>query len=125
MAKLCSTKYLLVRYDRECLVCHHSLKYFSFKSLLRLYKRVVIPSNLSNVRKLPPCVAFLFGKFQNRPWSTKVKFSGGSIRNTLDIRPRAMKYIDQIISAQLGIISQVIGVLTHARFWVSTVFLDH
>ena len=54
MAKLCSTGYLLVQYEREILVWHHRLNQCSLKSLLRLYSRVIITNNLSKVKKLPP-----------------------------------------------------------------------
>ena len=36
-----------------------------------------------------------------------------------------MTSIDHILSAQPGIIIQVIGDLTHTRFWAANVFVDH
>ena len=61
MANMWSTKDLLGWYKREIIVLHHRLNHCSFKTLLRLSKRVIIPKNLSKVRKLSPCVAYLFG----------------------------------------------------------------
>ena len=62
MAKYWSTKDLLGWYKREILVWYRSLNHFYFKFLLRLFNIGIIPRRLSNVRKLPPCVACLFGK---------------------------------------------------------------
>ena len=53
MAKLWPTKNLLRRYERGLLVLHHSLNHFTFKSLIILFKRVIIPINLSKVRNSP------------------------------------------------------------------------
>ena len=36
-----------------------------------------------------------------------------------------MKSIDQKVTAQPGLIPQVIGALTHAKFCESTIFVDH
>ena len=36
-----------------------------------------------------------------------------------------MKLIDQMVSSQPGLITQVTWDITHARFWSATIFLDH
>ena len=125
MNKLWSTEELLGRYERELLVWHHRLNHCSLKYLLRLSKRGIIPRKLSKVRKLPPCVACLFGGSHKRPWSTKVKRSCRSIMKPSDTRPRSTTLIDQMVSSQPGIIPQVTGDLTYARFWSDTVFFYH
>ena len=56
---------------------------------------------------------------------TKGKHSRRSIRNPSETRPGDMNSIDQMVSAQPGIIPQVTGDLTHARFLAETVFMDH
>ena len=48
-----------------------------------------------------------------------------SIRKPSETRPGAVTSIDQMVSAQPGIIPQVTGCLTHVIFWESTVFVDH
>ena len=54
MAKLWSTEDLLERDERETLVCHHRLNHFSFKYLLRLSKRLIIPKKLRKFKKPSP-----------------------------------------------------------------------
>ena len=75
MAKLCTTDEFLEWDEREILVWHHRMNNFSFKSILRLYKRDIIPRKLFRTRKLPPCVACIFGNYHKRPWRTKTKHS--------------------------------------------------
>ena len=55
MVNLWSTAYLLGQGDREIQVLCHRLNHCSLKFLLVLFKRINIPSNLRNVRKIPPC----------------------------------------------------------------------
>ena len=47
MAKLWSTEDLLGQYERELLVWHHRLKHCSFKYLIILSKRLIIPWKIS------------------------------------------------------------------------------
>ena len=56
---------------------------------------------------------------------TRGKHSSGSIRKTSDTRPRGMTSIDQMVSARPELIPKVTRYLTHARFWSTTVFVDH
>ena len=116
MAKLWSNKDVFGRDKREPLVWHHRLKHCSFKSLLGLSKRVIIPRNLSKIRKLHPCVACLFVNSHKIPWRTKGKHLGGSTRRPSDTTPVAMTSIDQMVSAKPGLTPQVTGFLTHAIF---------
>ena len=125
ISKLWSINYLLGREERDILVWHHSMNNFSFKYLIRISKRGIIPRKLIRIRKLPPYVACILGKYHKRPWRTKGKHSSGSIRKPPDARPGAMASIDHMVSARPGLITQVTGDPTHPRFWVSTVFVDH
>ena len=109
MAKLWSTENILGRDEREILVFHHRLNHCYLKSLLRLSKRGIIPRNISNIRKFPPCVTCLFGKSHKRPWRTKGKHSGGSIRKPSETRTGAINSIDQMVSYKPGLIPKSLG----------------
>ena len=116
MVNICSTKDPLVREKRELLIWHHRLNHFSLKYLIRLSKKGMITRNLRNIRTSPPCVACMFGNSHNRSWMTEGKHSIGSIKKPSETRPGAMNSIDQMVSAQPGLINQVTGALTHVRF---------
>ena len=55
MAKLWSTKDLLGRDKRAVLVWHHIPNHCSFKYLLRIYKRGIIPKNFIKIITPPLC----------------------------------------------------------------------
>ena len=125
MTKLWSNEDLLGLDERELLVEHHRMYHCSFKYLLRLSKRWVIPRKLSKTRKLPPFVVCLFRKSHKRLWSTKGKRLGGTISKISETRPRAVTSIDRMFYSQPGLNPQINGSLTHSRFWEATVFVDH
>ena len=87
MAKIFSTEDPLGQDKREFLVWRHRLNHCYFKSLFRLSNRGIITREISKFRKLPLCVACLFGNSHKSPWITKVKRSGRLIRKPLDARP--------------------------------------
>ena len=55
MSKFCSTKDLLVRYDRDILVWHHIINNYTLNYPIILSNRLIILNNISNIRPpLPP-----------------------------------------------------------------------
>ena len=73
MAKMWSTEDILGRYEREILFWHHRLRHCSLKSLLIISNWGIVPRSIRKVRKIPPCVTCLFGKYHNRTWRNKGK----------------------------------------------------
>ena len=53
MENMISTKDLWGMDEREILVWHHRLNHCSFKSLIRLPKKGIIPRKIIRVRKIP------------------------------------------------------------------------
>ena len=74
MAKLWSTEDLIGWDERELQFWHHRTNHCSFKYIIRISKRGVIPRNFNKIRNLPPCVACIFGKSHKSPWKTKGKY---------------------------------------------------
>jgi hypothetical protein len=80
-----------------------------------LAKRGCLPKILLKLQdKLPLCVACRFGTAHQRPWCTKGKKSG-SIQKPDQTKPADGVSVDQIISAQPGLIPQMAGFLTSKR----------
>ena len=104
---------------------HHRLYNTPFRILFRLAKVGFLPKIfLECQNKTPLCVACQFGQAHLRPWCTKVNKSG-SIRSPAQIKPGNSISVDQIISSQLGLITQMSGFLTNQRLWGVTTFFDH
>jgi hypothetical protein len=77
-----------------------------------LAKHGYLPKILLKLQdKLPLCVACRFGAAHQRPWCTKGKKSG-SICKLDQTKPGDGVSVDQIISAQPGLIHQMAGFLT-------------
>ena len=123
MDKLWSTEDLLGRDKKELLVWHHRLNHSSFKYLIKISKKGIIPIKLRNIRKKTLCVACIFGKSHKRPCRIKGKHSSRS--KPLETRPRTTISIDHMVSIQPELITQFTGALTHTRFWAANVFMDH
>jgi len=59
------------------------------------------------------------------PSMAKQAKAGGSIRNANETQPCDGTSVDQIVSAQPGLIPQMAGFLTSNRIWGTTNFCDH
>jgi len=89
----------------------------------KLSKAGIIPRKLEKV-KPPICVACLKGKQHKTPWKGRGK-NHSSIRKPHDNFPGAQTSTDQMISPYGGMIPQMKGRLTKAKFYGATVFVDH
>jgi hypothetical protein len=65
----------------------------------------------------------MFGTCHHKPWHSKG--SNGSIRKGTDDAPGKCVSMDQMVSAQPGLIPQMAGFLTNLRICGATIFVDH
>lgn len=111
--------------QQELMSWHHRLYHLPFRIIFRLADIGILPKRFLECRnKQPLCIACQFGQAHRRPWRTKGK-KGGSIRKKEQTAPGDGVSIDQIISAQPGLIPQMSGFLTSQRLWGCTTFVDH
>jgi hypothetical protein len=73
--------------------------------------------------RLPVCMSCIFGKAHCKPWRSKGP--KGSIRKESDDATGKCVSMDQLISAQPGLIPQMAGFLTNLQIWGTTKFVDH
>ena len=73
--------------------------------------------------RLPVCMSCVFGMAHHRPWRSKG--TPGTIRKEDETDPGDCVSIDQLVSAQPGLIPQMSGFLTNHRIWGATIFVDH
>ncbi len=73
--------------------------------------------------RLPVCMSCIFGKAHCKPWCSKGP--KGSIRKESNDAPGKCVSMDQLISAQPGLIPQMAGFLTNLRIWGATIFVNH
>jgi hypothetical protein len=92
---------------------HHRLYHLSFAKIFRLANYGLLPKRLLDCKgRLSLCVACQFGTVHQRPWRVKGKASR-SIRRPKHIQPGNGVLMDQIVSAQPGLIPQMSGFLTN------------
>ena len=103
---------------------HHRLFHLPFAVMFKLAKIGTLPKNyLSLQDKPPPCVSCLFRK----PWRSKraKDREQATLQEAKITKPGQVVSVDQIVSAQPGLLPQEKGQLTHARVWGCTVFVVH
>jgi hypothetical protein len=74
--------------------------------------------------RCPICISCLFGKAHKHPWHSKSKESH-PIRKKSDSYPGARASMDHLVSAQPGLIPQIMGQLTGQQINGVTAIVDH
>ena len=111
--------------QEEMMSHHNRLHHLPFPKLILLAEKNEIPKRLAELKGQEPiCVACIFGKAHKQPWRSKSK-DKKHIRNMTDDEPGKRVSLDQIVSAQPGLIPQMSGFLTNLRIMGATVFVDH
>ena len=125
-AQALATPKILSPLQQELMSWHHRLYHLPFATIFRLASLGILPKRLLACRNRPPlCVACQFGQAHRRPWRVKGTESKKSIRSPRENKPGDVVSVDQIISAQPGLIPQMTGALTKERIWGCTTFVDH
>ena len=111
--------------QEEMLSHHNRLHHTPFPKLIVMAQQGIIPKRLASLKgRCPLCVACLFGQAHKRPWRSKSK-QKHPIRKSTDDAPGKRASMDQLVSAQPGLIPQMSGRLTNMRIMGATVFVDH
>ena len=111
--------------QQELLSWHHRLYHLKFKRIFTLARLGILPKTLLECENTAPlCLECQFGQAKRRAWRFKGKKSG-SIQKKSETKPGDGVSVDQIVSAQPGLVPQMSGFLTHDRLWGATTFVDH
>ncbi|KAL7526547.1 hypothetical protein ACHAXR_003319, partial [Thalassiosira sp. AJA248-18] len=111
--------------QQELMSWHYRLYHLPFWRIFQYAERGYLPKSLLKCQFKPPiCISCQFGQAHRRPWRTKGK-KHGSIRRKNHKEPGDGTSIDQIVSAQPGLVPQMAGYLTSDRIWGCTTFCDH
>ena len=107
---------ILAPIQQELMDWHHRLYHLFFPKIFRLAELGHLPKRHLDCKKNAPlCVACQFGTAHRRPWSTKGKASG-SKRTADHVEPGDGVSMDQMVSAQPGLILQMSGFLTKPSY---------
>jgi hypothetical protein len=123
-AKNLARSRILTPLQQELMDWHHCLYHLSFPKIFCLAKKNYLPKSLLKCKgALPLCIACQVGTSHWHPWCTQGKATG-SIRCHEHILPGGGVLVNQIVSAQPGLIPQMSGFLTSCSIWGCTTFCD-
>lgn len=114
--------------EQEFLDLHHRLFHLPYSMMFRLAKAGFLPKHLMRIKdRPPPCASCLFGTQHRSKWRTRSSANSKkpSLRRKDLTKPGQCVGVDQMISAQPGLIPQEKGNLTRARIWACTIFVDY
>jgi hypothetical protein len=111
-AEILARSCILTLMQQELMDRHHRLYHLSFPKIFWLAEKGFLPKGLLKCKgMLPLCIACQFGMAHRHPWQTCGK-SSSSICCPEHILPGDGVLVDQIVSAQPGLIPQMSGFLT-------------
>ena len=109
--------------SKDFLRWHHRLGHCPYGKIVWLAKQGVLPRRLADCRK-PKCTSCMFGKATKRPWKTRQKKNDASKIKEATLAGQCVS-IDTLISITPGLIGQLRGIPTTARYKAATIFVDH
>ena len=99
--------------QRELMHIHCRLNHLPFPTLIRMAESGKLPNKLAKVKnRLPVCMSCIFGQSHRRPWRSSA--TSNSIRKKTETEPGDCVSVDQLVSAQPGLIPQMTDLLTNA-----------
>ena len=110
--------------EEEYIHWHHRLMHLPHKYMVRLVEQGFLPKSFSKMDRVPKCPGCAFGKAHKTSWRSKGN-PGGSIRKESETSPGDAVSIDQIVSAQEGLVPQVVGTLMSARMALRYLLIMH
>jgi hypothetical protein len=111
---------------QEEMMSHHChLHHTPFPKLITMAEKGEIPKHLASLKGCCPiCVACLFGQAHKRLLQSKSKQKHPICKPT-DNAPGKKASLDQMVSAQPGLIPQMSGCLTNLHNMAATIFVEH
>lgn len=111
--------------DKEWLHHHYALNHLSRDDMYKLARANVLPKKFLRYKNSAPfCASCAFGKGHRRQWRFKGK-KHGTIRKLSDNKPGNGVSVEQLVSAQPGLVPQISGRLTSSHIHCVTIFVDH
>lgn len=107
----------------EMLLWHYRLALMPFQAMKRLAQQGSLPKQF--LKCMPPmCAACQYGRATRRPWRTRAQVNQIGQQQSIN-QPGDCVSIDQMDSPTPGLISQIKGIPTIARYTCVTIFVDH
>jgi hypothetical protein len=103
---------------------HHKMTHHPLPAMITLAEKGKLNRKFAKLKhRLLVRMSCMFGTAHHKPWCSKGE--KGLIRMQTDDAPGKCVSINQMISAQPGLIPQMAGFLTNLRIWAATIFVYH
>ncbi len=110
--------------QREFMTLHFKMNHLPFPAMITLAENKKMNRKFVKLKHiLPICMSCIFGTSHCKPWHTKG--AHGSSQKESDNAPGKCISMDQLVSAQPGLIPQMAGFLMNLCIWSATIFVDH
>jgi hypothetical protein len=106
----------------EFLRYHHKYNHVSPRRIQAMARAGTIPKRLANC-PVPVCTACLYGNATRKPWRSRYPIDWKQAPPAT--RPGQVVSVDQMKSPTPGLVAQMTGSLTKARYETATIFVDH
>jgi hypothetical protein len=97
------------------------LGHVSMHTVQHMASKGLLPSEIAKC-KIPVCQACMYGMMTKKPWRTKAVSKPMSI---VIVNPGDWVSVDQLESKNPGLLGQLKGIPTKARYKVAILFVDH
>jgi hypothetical protein len=119
-----SHPHILDNDQQEFMGLHYKMNHLPLSAIITLAEKGKLNRKFAKLKhRLPVCTSCIFGTAHCKPWCSK--WEKGLIRKHNDNAPGNCVSINQMISAQPGLIPQIAGFLTNPMIWDATIFVDH
>jgi hypothetical protein len=99
--------------QEEWIRWHEHLNHISYSQIRRLAYKKILPHSLLSIKSFPLYPSCAFGGSKYNVWRTKDGY--GSIKKEYHNQPGSLICIDQLVSAQPGLVSQLTSYLMASR----------
>ena len=107
----------------EFLRLHHRMNHISPRRIQQMAKTGMLPAKYAKC-VVPKCTSCMFGKATKRPWQTKNPANKNALSKNVK-QPGDCVSVDTLESTTPGLIAQLRGNPTKARYHYATIFIDH
>jgi hypothetical protein len=105
---------------QDMMKVHQDIGHISFHKIRELAKQGALPARFAKC-DIPVCTSCMYAKMTKRQWKGKNRnnYSPPSTPKPGEVVP-----VDQMVSATHGLVAQMTGILTKARYKYATVYVD-
>ena len=105
---------------QDLMKLHQRMGHISFHKLQEMARQGAISKEYAKC-DIPVCTSCMYAKMTKRPWRGKQRSNNPPVNKPA---PGEVVSVDQMVSSTHGLVAQITGILTTARYKYATVYVD-